>query len=123
MDHVSLQDIIFVVMSTVFLLIRNASTKAAKEEVTTTVNNKGNETQIKVEDVHACLEKRVGELSSKVESSISTTVAERAAHSAALEEIRASNNVLAFNLKRVVAQVGLEWKDDITMVHEPLKKE
>lgn len=123
MEGTTLKDIISLVLAIVFLVVRNAKTSEAKEEVKTVVANKGNETQIKVATESECLREEITSVTKSVEKSINVSVAERAAHSAAMEENRALNSVLLFNLKRVVHQVGLEWKDDVTLVPEPLKKE
>ena len=48
MEGSTLKDIISLVLAIVFLMVRNAKTSEAKEEVKTVVANKGNETQIKV---------------------------------------------------------------------------
>lgn len=123
MEGTTLKDIISLVLAIVFLMVRNAKTSEAKEEVKTVVANKGNETQIKVASESEGLREEINTVTKSVEKSISLSVAERAAHSAAMDESRALNNVIVFNLKRVVHQVGLEWKDDVTRVPEPLKKE
>ena len=112
-------DLITLALGIVFLIVRNYSTKAAKEEVEKAVNNKGNETQIKFGSEADAIKNEINAVSKRVENAINLTVNERAAHSAALEEVRASNNVLAFNLKRVVAHAGLEWKDEVSLVPEP----
>ncbi len=119
MEHVTLTDITSLALGIIFLLVRNYSTKAAKEEVEKAVNNKGNETQIKFGSEADAIKNEINAVSKRVENAINLTVNERAAHSAALEEVRASNNILAFNLKRVVAHAGLEWKDEVSLVPEP----
>jgi len=112
-------DLITMALGIVFLMVRNYSTKAAKEEVEKAVNNKGNETQIKFGSEADSIRNEINAVSKRVENAINLTVSERAAHSAALEEVRSSNNLLAFNLKRVVAHAGLEWKDEVSLVPEP----
>lgn len=119
MEHVTLTDIASLALGIVFLLIRNHSTKIAKEEVQSTVNSKGNETVIKLGNESDLIMAEINAVSKRVENAINLTVSERAAHSAALEEVRSSNNLLAFNLKRVVAHAGLEWKDEVSLVPEP----
>ena len=112
-------DLITLALGIVFLLVRNYSTKAAKEEVEKAVNNKGNETQIKFGSEADAIKAEINAVSKRVENAINLTVSERAAHSAALEEVRSSNSLLTFNLKRVVAHAGLEWKDEVSLVPEP----
>lgn len=112
-------DLITMALGIVFLMVRNYSTKAAKEEVEKAVNNKGNETQIKFGSEADSIRNEINAVSKRVENAINLTVSERAAHSAALEEVRSSNNLLAFNLKRVVAHNGLEWANEVTLVPEP----
>jgi len=112
-------DLITMALGIVFLMVRNYSTKAAKEEVEKAVNNKGNETQIKFGSEADSIRNEINAVSKRVENAINLTVSERAAHSAALEEVRSSNNLLAFNLKRVVAHAGLEWKDEVSVIPEP----
>lgn len=118
MEHVTLTDITSLALGIVFLLVRNHSTKLAKEEVQSTVNTKSNETVIKLGNEADLIRSEINAVSKRVENSINLTVSERASHSAALEEVRASNRLLAFNLKRVVAHAGIEWKDEVTVVPE-----
>lgn len=119
MDHVTTTDLVSLALGIVFLLVRNHSTKVMRNDVKTAVNNKGNETQIKFGDEFDSVRDEINAVSKRLENSINLTVNERAAHSAALEEVRASNNLLLFNLKRVVAHAGLEWKDEVSLVPEP----
>lgn len=119
MDHVTTTDLVSLALGIVFLLVRNHSTKVMRNDVKTAVNNKGNETQIKFGDGFNSVRDEINAVSKRLENSINLTVNERAAHSAALEEVRASNNLLLFNLKRVVAHAGLEWKDEVSLVPEP----
>lgn len=112
-------DLITMALGIVFLLVRNYSTKTAKEEVQRVINHKGNETQIKLGTESDLIREEINAVSKRVENAINLTVSERAAHSAALEEVRASYNLLTFNLKRVVAHAGLEWKDEVSLVPEP----